>query len=118
MAQRQLLEAGPRPLRRRPGAASGQRRSHARTPSPTRSAPLLWALSPVAPTVLQLAVVALWVAGASGRGLCLDARRIGLAQWLAALVMIAYGQSLNAGIFAAIGKVGRGAGCAGGWVGG
>ena len=51
-------------------------------------------------------MVALWVACASPRGLCLDLGRVGLVQWLAALALFGFGQSLNAGIFAAIGKVG------------
>lgn len=55
---------------------------------------------------MQFAAVALWVACSLPRGLCVDARRIGLAQWLLALALAGYGQSLNAGIFAAIGKVG------------
>lgn len=56
--------------------------------------------------MLQFSVVLLWLACTLPRGLCLDLGRIGLPQWLAALALAGYGQSLNAGIFAAIGKVG------------
>lgn len=48
----------------------------------------------------------LWVACSRSRGLCLDLGIIRLPQWLLALALFGYGQSLNAGIFKAIGHVG------------
>jgi hypothetical protein len=55
---------------------------------------------------VQFAAVTLWVAASRPRGLCLDLGLVGLPQWLAGLALFAYGQSLNAGIFSAIGRVG------------
>jgi methylene-fatty-acyl-phospholipid synthase len=48
----------------------------------------------------------MWFACSLPRGLCLDPAAITLPQWLAALLLFAYGQSLNAGIFRAIGTAG------------
>jgi methylene-fatty-acyl-phospholipid synthase len=56
--------------------------------------------------VLQFAAVLLWFASIRDNGICLDTSIIGLPQWLAFLVLVAYGQSLNAGIFQAIGHEG------------
>jgi hypothetical protein len=56
--------------------------------------------------VLQFVAVALWVAASRPRGLCLDLGLVSLPQWLVTLALFGYGQSLNAGIFAAIGHVG------------
>jgi len=56
--------------------------------------------------VLQFAMVALWLSCVMPRGLCINLGMVGLPQWLATLALFGYGQSLNAGIFAAIGKVG------------
>lgn len=58
------------------------------------------------PTVVQFVAVLLWLSCHMRSGLCPDLRAVGLAQWLAALVLFGYGQSLNAGIFKAIGHVG------------
>jgi methylene-fatty-acyl-phospholipid synthase len=61
--------------------------------------------------VLQFAAVALWVACTRAGGPCLDPRRVGLAQWLFGIAAVAYGQSLNAGTFSAIGRAGVYYGC-------
>ncbi|KAI8466259.1 MAG: hypothetical protein J3K34DRAFT_67752 [Monoraphidium minutum] len=56
--------------------------------------------------LLQFSVVALWLGCTMPSGLCLDLGAVGLGQWLAALALFGYGQSLNAGIFRAIGRAG------------
>ena len=56
--------------------------------------------------VVQFVAVGLWLACHMRAGLCPDLRTLGLAQWLAALALFGYGQSLNAGIFQAIGHIG------------
>eukprot|EP00882_Tetradesmus_deserticola_P011688 GHRQ01012366.1.p1 GENE.GHRQ01012366.1~~GHRQ01012366.1.p1 ORF type:complete len:196 (+),score=42.00 GHRQ01012366.1:208-795(+) len=56
--------------------------------------------------VLQFAAVLLWFASLRPSGLCLDLSAISLPQWLAFLLLLCYGQSLNVGIFQAIGHDG------------
>ncbi len=51
-------------------------------------------------------MVTLYLAAAMPAGLCINLRLVGLGQWLAALALFGYGQSLNAGIFRAIGRDG------------
>jgi hypothetical protein len=87
--------------------------AHGRDGKPWGGAPQRFDANPRLPphgpslrTVVQFTVVALWVACARQSGLCLDLRAVGLAQWLAALLLFGYGQSLNAGIFRAIGHAG------------
>jgi methylene-fatty-acyl-phospholipid synthase len=48
----------------------------------------------------------LWFASVSGNGLCLQLSSISLPSWLAFLLLLAYGQSLNVGIYSAIGHDG------------
>lgn len=55
---------------------------------------------------IQFAAVLLWWACNRAEGPCLDLSSISLLNWLAALAMVAYGQSLNLGIFSAIGHDG------------
>ncbi|KAF6264303.1 hypothetical protein COO60DRAFT_175043 [Scenedesmus sp. NREL 46B-D3] len=56
--------------------------------------------------VLQFTAVLLWFASLRPSGLCLDFSAISLLQWLAFLLLLCYGQSLNIGIFQAIGHDG------------
>lgn len=56
--------------------------------------------------VLQFAAVLLWFASLRSNGVCLDPGAISLRQWLAFLLLLGYGQSLNVGIFQAIGHAG------------
>lgn len=56
--------------------------------------------------MVQLAAVLLWWSCSSGGPALPDPARIGLLQWLTALALVAYGQSLNVGIFSAIGHDG------------
>lgn len=56
--------------------------------------------------MLQFAVILLWFASLRPSGLCLDLSAISLPQWLAFLLLACYGQSLNVGIFQAIGHDG------------
>ncbi len=60
----------------------------------------------VSHAVVQFTAVLLWWSCNREQGICLDPSRIGLIQWLAALALVAFGQSLNAGIFTAIGHEG------------
>lgn len=48
----------------------------------------------------------LWFSSIRDQGLCLDLSNIALWQWLGFLVLVCYGQSLNVGIFRAIGHDG------------
>lgn len=48
----------------------------------------------------------LWFSSIRAAGLCLDLSAISLLQWLAFLLLVCYGQSLNLGIFQAIGHDG------------
>uniref|UniRef100_A0A383V562 phosphatidyl-N-methylethanolamine N-methyltransferase n=1 Tax=Tetradesmus obliquus TaxID=3088 RepID=A0A383V562_TETOB len=57
-------------------------------------------------SVLQFSVILLWFASLRRSGLCLDLAAISLPQWLAFLLLACYGQSLNVGIFQAIGHDG------------
>lgn len=63
-------------------------------------------LAPPCAAVVQAAAVLMWWSCGRPQGLCLDLSRVGLLQWLAALASIAWGQSLNVGIFSAIGHDG------------
>lgn len=56
--------------------------------------------------LLQFSVILLWFASLRRSGLCLDLAAISLPQWLAFLLLACYGQSLNVGIFQAIGHDG------------
>jgi len=56
--------------------------------------------------VIQATAVLLWFSSIREQGLCLDLGSIALWQWLAFLVLVCYGQSLNVGIFRAIGHDG------------
>jgi methylene-fatty-acyl-phospholipid synthase len=47
-----------------------------------------------------------WFRGLRPEGLCWSLGGVGLLQWLAFLVLTSYGQSLNVGIFQAIGHEG------------
>jgi methylene-fatty-acyl-phospholipid synthase len=51
-------------------------------------------------------MVILWIACSREEGVCLDFSRVSLLQWLSCLLLVGYGQSLNVGIFKAIGHVG------------
>lgn len=55
------------------------------------------------PAALQFQAMALWIWTLRSEGLCLDKSAISLWQWLAFLVLVAAGQSLNVGIYKAIG---------------
>lgn len=57
-------------------------------------------------TVVQFAAVLLWFGAGRDAGVCLSPAAISLPQWLLALALVGYGQSLNAGIFSAIGHAG------------
>lgn len=56
--------------------------------------------------MLQFSAVLLWFSSIRSTGLCLDKSAISLVQFLACLLLVAYGQSLNIGIFQAIGHDG------------
>lgn len=56
--------------------------------------------------VIQFAAVLLWFSSIREEGLCLDVSSISLLQFLVFLVLVCYGQSLNVGIFKAIGHDG------------
>eukprot|EP00878_Enallax_costatus_P008331 GHUV01008709.1.p2 GENE.GHUV01008709.1~~GHUV01008709.1.p2 ORF type:complete len:196 (+),score=8.20 GHUV01008709.1:519-1106(+) len=56
--------------------------------------------------VLQFTTVLLWFSSLHSSGLCLDKSQITLVQFLAFLLLVGYGQSLNVGIFQAIGHDG------------
>lgn len=56
--------------------------------------------------ILQFGTVLLWFSSIRSTGVCLDASAISLLQFLACLVLVGYGQSLNVGIFQAIGHDG------------
>lgn len=58
------------------------------------------------PAVLQFSAALCWLASSRPNALCLDAARIQYWQLLAAVMLAAFGQSLNAGIYKAIGKAG------------
>jgi methylene-fatty-acyl-phospholipid synthase len=55
---------------------------------------------------MQGLAVAAFVASLRPAGLCLDLSTVTLPQWLAFLLLVSYGQSLNVGIFHAIGTAG------------
>jgi methylene-fatty-acyl-phospholipid synthase len=56
--------------------------------------------------VIQFAAVLLWFSSIQPRGLCIHLNQVSLLQWLAFLILVCYGQSLNVGIFQAIGHDG------------
>lgn len=56
--------------------------------------------------MVQFAAVLLWFSSLRSSGLCIDFAEVSLWQWLAFLGLACYGQSLNVGIFQAIGHDG------------
>jgi methylene-fatty-acyl-phospholipid synthase len=56
--------------------------------------------------VIQFGAVLAWFSSIRSQGLCIDLSAVYLLQWLLFLVLVCYGQSLNVGIFSAIGHDG------------
>nr|BBC28425.1 phospholipid-N-methyltransferase [Chlamydomonas asymmetrica] len=56
--------------------------------------------------VIQFGAVVLWLWSARASGLCFDLKQISLPQFLGAVLLGAFGQQLNIGIFKAIGTAG------------
>jgi len=57
-------------------------------------------------TVLQFTATTLWFWVIRPGGLCFSLDNVELATWLAFLLLVAFGQALNVGIYKAIGKTG------------
>lgn len=71
-----------------------------------RSSVDAFALAGAVGKVLQFTALLLWFSSSRDSGLCLDWSLVTLSQWLLFLLLTCLGQSLNYGIFKAIGKAG------------